>query len=108
MNKRLSALLISMSLLFGVMNIALADAPEDEPTMPGQYSLHGNGVYRDPASGLMCLDVYLVVGGDQDGALEFAKGEFKKYAKQHKYKSYSVIMTENITPSKYTFYVTFK
>lgn len=108
MKTRLLALLFSMSLLFGAMNAAIADSMEDEPTMPGQYSLHGNGVYRDPASGLMCLDVYLVVGGDQDGALEFAKGEFKKYAKQHKYKSYSVIMTENITPSKYTFYVSFK
>ena len=81
---------------------------DDEETMPGQYSLHGNGMYRDPASGLMCIDVYIVTGGDRDGALEFAKGEIKKYAKQHKHSSYSVVMSENITPSKYTFYVSYK
>ena len=111
MNSRPLALLFAVSLLFGgAINTATADSMDDEDEMlaPVLYSLHGKVMYRDAASGLMCLDVYTGAGGTQDGALDFAKGEIQKYAKKHKYKSYSVIMTENITPSKYTFYVSFK
>lgn len=109
MNSRPLAFFLAACLLFGgTISTAVADSIEDEPEFSAQYSLNGNGMYRDAVSGLMCIDVYAGAGGNQDGALEFARSEIKRYAKQHKHKSYSVIMSENVTPSKYTFYVSYK